>query len=169
MNTQRLYEILKETTREFRKGQMIEGTSPLAEAMRAEVGKPASEQKWPSAGGVVEVYMMPHVSEASDRYQLIDCEFLEIGVDREKALPLKEEIILILKTYDGPNPLSQGPSYIEVGGVLGDQSAAFSLFALGKVIGLWDIITPATFGFEGREARQAAERGFIMIAPGREI
>ena len=150
MDLKRLGEILYETTREYRKGAVVER----------------------SAGAVMdvsEVYIMPHVSEAPDTHQLVDCEFLEIGVDKTKAERLKPDLIEVLKGYPEMDRFIGGPSYIEVGGVLGDQSAAFRLFALMKVLGLGDLITPATFGFKGQEARDAAGSGFIMIAPNREV
>lgn len=165
MNLTRLYEILRETTREFRKGEVIEGSGPLADALRSELAKPADKVAWPNVGGVAEIYMMPHADEAPSGLELVDCEFIKIGVDKAKAQARKAELINILKGYHGPHPLSDGPSYIEVGGVIGDQSAAFCLFALGKVLDLWTLITPALHGFEGREARQMAESGFIMIIP----
>src|SRR6185295_5307979 len=121
--------------------------------------------KFPNVGGVAEIYMMPHADEAPADLELVDCEFIKIGVDKAKAEPLKTELVRLLKDYRGPHPLSDGPSYIEVGGVIGDQSAALSLFALGKVLDLWTLITPAFHGFEGQEARYMAERGYIMIIP----
>ena len=45
---------------------------------------------------------------------------------------------------------------------IGDQGAAFELFALGKVLGIWDIITPEKLGATGDMARQMAGAGFIM-------
>jgi hypothetical protein len=159
MDLNRLYEILLETTQEYRKGAVVEGDSPLADALRR------GDEDLSGTGGVAEIYMMPPVTEAPDNLELVDCEFLKIGVDKAKAEPLKNELIALLKSYDGPHPLTDGPSYIEVGAVIGDQSAAFSLFALGKALGIWGIITPQSMGFTGDEARQMAGSGFIMIGP----
>ena len=77
---------------------------------------------------------------------------------------LYDELIAILKTYPQPERLAGGPSYIEVGGEIGDQGAAFQLFALGKVLGLWDIITPEKLGITGPEANQMAGMGFVMMS-----
>ena len=70
----------------------------------------------------------------------------------------------ILRGYPEPERLAGGPSYIEIGGVLGDQQEAFLLFALGKVLGLWSVITPATLGFEGPEADQLAGAGMVNMS-----
>jgi hypothetical protein len=129
MNLNLLYKILQETTREFRKGEIIEGSPELVAALRAETKK--VEPAWPNVGGVAEIYMMPHVDEAPSGLEMVDCEFIKIGVDKSKAETRRAELINVLRGYKGPHPLSDGPSYIEVGGVIGDQSAAFSLFALG--------------------------------------
>lgn len=63
--------------------------------------------------------------------------------------------------------LAQGPSYIELGAWIGDQGVALCLIGLGKILGLWDVVIPATLGIEGAEAEQMMGMGFIMIAPGK--
>jgi len=144
MNTQRLYEILNETTVQLRKGQAV-------------------ERRTENNIEVVEVFAMPHESAAKPEVIKVDMEFLVVGVDKQAAEKHKDELIAILKTYPNPERLAAGPSYIEVGGVIGDQGAAFQLFAIGKVLGLWDVLPPATFGMTGKEGRDAAGVGYIMI------
>jgi hypothetical protein len=87
-----------------------------------------------------------------------------VCVDQKKAQENKQNLIDILNTYPDPERLKGGPSYIEVGGVIGDQGTAFALFALGKVLGLWNVITPKTLGITGEQAREMAGMGFIMIS-----
>lgn len=141
MNLDRLYEILGKTTQQYRKGEVREDRV-----------------------GVTEIYAMPHAEEAPPELEVVDVEFIKIGVDKKAAEQHKDELVEILKDYPRPDRLAQGPSYIEVGGEIGDQGAAFQLFALGKVMGLWDLITPASMGFDGSEARQLAGAGYVMIA-----
>ncbi len=143
MNLDRLYAILNETTCQLRKG--------------AEV-----EERTEGAAKVKEIFAMPHADTVSD-IEKVDMEFLVIGVDKAKAEARKDELISILKTYPQPERLAGGPSYIEVGGEIGDQGAAFQLFALGKVLGLWGVITPKSLGFEGEEARRMAGMGYVMM------
>jgi hypothetical protein len=145
MNLNRLYEILGATTIQFRKGEVIE---------KHTVG---------DAVDVVEINMMPHSDEAHPDLEKVDLEFLVIGVDKAKAEQHRAELVSILSDYPQPDRLAGGPSYIEVGAEIGDQGAAFQLFALGKVLGLWDVITPKAMGFEGPEAREMAGRGFVMM------
>lgn len=156
MNLNRLHEILAETTVQLRKGEEITGTPALVEQIK----RGATEL---TGGGVVEIFAMPHQSEAPATIEKVDLEFLVVGVDRAKAEPLKDELLALLRTYPQPERLAGGPSYIEVGAEIGDQGAAFQLFALGKVLGLWDVITPAKLGMTGDAARDLAGRGFIMI------
>lgn len=158
MDTNRLYEILAETTTQLRKGEVVEGTPALVDAIMS------GDKDKPLPGGVVEIYAMPPESEAPADLEKVDCEFVVIGVDKAKAEARKAELIAILKTYPNAERLAAGPSYIEVGGVIGDQGAAFQLFALGKVLGLWSVITPKTLGFEGAEARQMAGMGYVMMS-----
>lgn len=144
MNLDRLYKILNGTTVQLRKGEIVTEEEKLG--LR-----------------VTTIDMMPRESEAHDGIEKVDLEFLMIGVDKAKAEQNKAELISILKTYPQPDRLAGGPSYIEVGAEIGDQGAAFQLFALGKVLGLWDVITPARMGFTGAEARQMAGSGFVMM------
>ena len=113
---------------------------------------------------VTTIDMMPHQSKAAPGLEKVDMEFLVIGVDKAKAEGHKAELIEILNTYPNPERLAGGPSYIEVGAEIGDQGAAFQLFALGKVLKLWNVITPALMGVTGDKAREMAGSGFVMIS-----
>jgi hypothetical protein len=145
MNLNRLYEILRHTTVQLRKGDVV-----------------SEQQVGPVK--VIQIDAMPHESEALPSLELVDMEFLTIGVDKVEAAKHKAELISILDTYPHPERLAGGPSYIEVGAEIGDQGAAFQLFALGKVLDLWGIITPRTLGFDGEQAKAMAVSGFIMMS-----
>lgn len=156
MNIQRMHEILGRTTIQLRKGEVLEGTPELVKQF-----KEGAEEL--SGGGVLEINLMPHETECLPQFQKVDMELLVIGVDRTEAEAHRNEIVSILNSYPDPDTLSKGPSYIHVGAEIGDQGAAFQLFALGKVLGLWDVITPSVLGLKGDDATEAAGRGFIMI------
>jgi len=145
VNLDKLYEILRETTIQLRKGEEIE---------ERQIGNLH----------VTEVYAMPHEEEADNGLVKVDCQFIVVGVDKTKAEKSRDELIAILKTYPDPDRLAGGPSYIEVGAEIGDQGAALQLFALGQVLGLWRIITPKTLGIIGVQAEQMAGMGFVMIS-----
>ena len=145
MKVDRLYHILGETTVQLRKGEEV-------------------EEHQEGNLKVTEVYAMPHESEAEAELQKVDCIFLIIGVNKQKAEQYREELIGILKEYPEPERLAGGPSYIEVGGMLGDQGAAFQLFALGEVLGLWKVITGKMLGMDDETARQMAGSGMVMIS-----
>ena len=151
-----LYRILGETTVQLRKGAVFEGSPELV--AQAQAG--ADEL---TGGGVLEIYMMPPVSAAPDTLERVDVEFMVIGVDKARAEIRRAELTALLNAYPEPDQLAGGPSYIAVGATIGDQGAAFQLFALGKALGLWDVITPAKLGFSGAEARQMAGMGWVMI------
>src|ERR1700679_3108460 len=153
MNTARLYEILSACTVQLRKGEVFEGTSEIVE--QAKSGKDIT------VGGVLEVFAMPHESEALPTIEKVDMVFLTIGVDKAEAEKHSAELRKILADY----PRSKdGPSYIEVGAEIGDQGAAVQLFAVGKVLGFWDVITPGTLGIKGAQARVMASVGFIICS-----
>ncbi|MEK7452769.1 MAG: hypothetical protein AAB614_00890 [Patescibacteria group bacterium] len=161
MNINRLYQILRETTAQLRKGGEIEGDPKLVDAVK-NFKEGDNIDKLP--GGSVHIYAMPHESQTKDGIEKVDLHFIVVGVDKAKAEHYKDELIAILKTYPQPERLAGGPSYIEVGSEIGDQGVAFQLFALGKVLGLWDIITPEKFGLTGSEANEMASMGFVMIS-----
>jgi len=158
MNTELLYEILGETTVQLRKGDVFEGTPELVAQAKAGIDPEVGLV----GGGVLEVFDMPPVNAAPDDLFKVDMQFLVIGVDKVKAEARRADLIGILDDWPNPDELASGPSYIAAGATIGDQGAAFCLFALGKALGLWDVITPATFGMTGTEAQQAAGGGFIM-------
>lgn len=155
----RLYAILGETTVQLRKGAAIEGTPELVAA----ISDPERDPEKPMPGGVVEIFAMPHESEAADTLDRVDMGLLTIGVNRASAEEHRAEFTALMRAYPKPDRLAGGPSYIEVGAEIGDQGAAFQLFALGKTLGLWDVITPASLGASGEEAKHLAGRGFVMI------
>jgi hypothetical protein len=95
----------------------------------------------------------------------VDLWFLVVGVDKARAQARKAQLKELLKTYPEPAVLTGGLfSYITVTLEIGDRSAVFRLFALGKVLGLWDVITPVTLGLHEERAHDAAGRGFVMCA-----
>jgi hypothetical protein len=145
-NVQRLYEILDETTQQFRK----EGDD--------------FEKVEEHAGGAIKVItlnMNPPVDKAPDNLEKVDLEFLVVGVDKAAAEKCKPELVEILKSYPD---LVDGPSYISVGAEIGDQGAAFQLFALGKVLNLWGIVTPRSLGVtDEAKIQEMIGSGLIMI------
>ncbi len=140
-----LYQIIEEVTTEFRKGE---------EVVESQVG------------GVkrVDVYAMPHESEVPEDLERIDVHFITVGVAKEKAETQKDRFVGILRGYPQPDRLAGGPSYIEVGGVVGSQDVALRMFALGEVLGLWQVITPKTLGLAGEDADRFAGRGLVMMS-----
>lgn len=144
MDLDRLHEIIEITTKEFRKGEAV-------------IEKEADGVK------VTEIFAMLPKTKIPPELEKVDCHFIVVGVDKKVGEPLKEEIKHILQQYPFPERLAGGPSYIEVGDEVGSQDAALRLFALGKVLDLWDVITPEKLGFKGKEADELAGRGLVFI------
>lgn len=157
MDLDKLYSILGKTTVQLRKGDVIHGTPQLVDAVQ----NYKDGDHLP--GGVVTFDMMPHESEARQDVEKIDMELLTIGVNKEAAEQSRAEFIALLNDYPQPDRLASGPSYIEVGAEIGDQGAAFQMFALGQVLGLWKVVTPKMLGATGEMAKQMAGSGYIMI------
>lgn len=164
MNLDRLFAILDATTRQFRKGEAIEGTPALKQALTDALSQPEINLR-DLPGGVVDIFDMPHESEAPAHLTKVDVHFMVVGVDAEKAANAKDELVTLLGTYPDQTRFRQGLSYIDVGMEIGDQAAALRLYALGQVLGLWKVITPAVVGIrDPQQANQLAGKGFVMFS-----
>lgn len=141
----RLYEIITETAHLYRKGEA------------ATVHEKNGIQ-------IVDLYMMPHIDEASPELEIVDMWFVNVGVRKELAQQHRDELVLILQPWQAD--LEKGLSYIHIGGLLGSQDMALLLMAIGKVLGFWSIITPeflaSAVGVSQTELNELAGRGFIM-------
>lgn len=61
----------------------------------------------------------------------------------------------------------RGPSYITLGGWLGDQGVAISLIGVGALLGIWDVASPETLGMRpGPQADQLRGGGFLFPSVG---
>lgn len=77
--------------------------------------------------------------------------------------PTAEDLRTLLEAeYPQIDRLKQGPSYIEMGGALGDQGIALRLIGLGGILKLWTVVTPAMVGITGEDADGMAGAGFVM-------
>ena len=123
-------------------------------------GQPVIENK----GGATHIYAMPNETDLVPEVELVDVHFFIVGVDRAKAEANRAALVAQLDTYPIPGRLADGPSYIEVGGVLGDQQTALQLFGLGQALGLWKVMTPKSLGVTGVEADEMAGMGFVMVS-----
>ena len=119
-----------------------------------------------SAGGlqVITIDALPQAPPDAPGIALVDVHFATVSVEKDLALNARTRIIDHLKAWPSPGRLEQGPSYIEIGGVLGDQGQALRLMGLGEVIGIWKVMTPAHLGVEGTHADNMAGAGFVMIS-----
>ena len=147
MDLDKLYRILRETTVPLRKSEEV-------------VEHQSGNVK------VTEIFDMPHESQAKNSVEKVDCHFIVVGVDKVKAEGYREELTAILETYPQPERLAGELSYIEMGGVFGDQGqeVAFQLFAVGQVLGFWQVLTPEVMGITGPTARQMAGAGMVTIS-----
>ncbi len=102
---------------------------------------------------------------------LVDMEIARLAINRARAAEIRDELKAILALYPGTfypdaTPLERGPSYTEVGAVVGSQRTAFALFAMGEALGFWQILTPKKmFGpdFDDQLSREMMGMGYITI------
>ena len=104
------------------------------------------------------------VDKEDPKYEIVDCHYHLIGVMRDRAEKHKAELVELLKQYPQPDRLKLGPSYIEIAGTLEEHNeTALRLMALGKVLGLWDVLTPASMGVTGDDAHRLAFHGAVTL------
>ena len=90
----------------------------------------------------------------------VDVHFFWVSAVGE---PSREELLRLLEAhYPDRERLRGGPSYIEMGGALGDQGMALLLIGLGALVGLWPVMTPKAMGMTGAQADELAGQGFVM-------
>jgi hypothetical protein len=165
MNTERLYELIRDCSVQCRTGPAV---TVNGEEATDEQKQALNDGDFKSlGGGVVEMFAMPHVSEVQKGrpdMTSVDMVFIDIAVDETKAKKHRDEIVSILNEYPDMERLKGGPSYIELGATVGDQGLALQLMAVGSVLGLWDIISGKTMGMTDEQARDAAGVGFLLIS-----
>lgn len=144
VNTDLLWEIVRDTTAEFRKGAAVT-TDTRIEGV-----------------DVVHVYAMPHADHVPPELEQVDVHFEIVGVDKNRAEARRADLLGVLREWPDDR-LAAGPSYIEAGGVVGDQGVALRLYALGQVLGFWQVITPERLGMTGETAERAAGAGYVMV------
>jgi hypothetical protein len=127
--------------------------------------KQADVTRWNTAGGfmgVIEINTDPHESECPANLTRVDVHFFIAGIDKDRALECRPALIQAL--MEDADLLKRGPSYITIGAHLGDQQAALMLMALGEVMGLWRVITPAFLALPEDQRDRAAGAGYVMTS-----
>lgn len=125
---------------------------------------------------VTEYFIMPPTPEAPPGCEVVDMVFVNVVVDKAKAAARRAEFEAFIGEVDGLAVLmSNGPSYIHLGALLGDQGIALQFIALGHVLGMWTvgrprdmllpkgakILPPAVV----EEERKLAGLGFLFAVP----
>lgn len=119
--------------------------------------------------GATHVFAMPHVDEAGDLKQ-VDLHFIVIGVRQWLMTDEnRSAFVRLCDSYPEPERFAGGPSYIELGGVFGDQGVALMFMATGEAFGLWKVITPKSLGIAGAEADQLAGSGMVLMSGYRPV
>lgn len=102
---------------------------------------------------------------------VVDMHYFTVAFNSDRVRSRADEVRSLLaewptEAWGAVVPaLSAGPSYIHVGGVLGDQGDALRFMAWGQVADLWRVVTPERLGFTGPDADQMAGIGFVLIDP----
>ena len=106
---------------------------------------------------------------------VVDTMFMKVALTNQDDAD-KETLRKELKSLVEPLGILNGSShgYITVGGILGDQGTALVLFALGDLLGLWNLITPLTLEPELTSGQALAKAqmghvGMISVPGGGKI
>ncbi len=148
MDTRKLYDIVQDSTRIFRKGESVE----RRQFRNAEV---------------IELFGYDHTSKAptGDNFDIVDMIFVDVVVDIARAEKYRGAFAEQMRAYPQPERLAGGPSYIELAPNMGmQQEGALRVMALGKTLGMWDVMSAKTLGMDDITARHMAGQGFLMIS-----
>lgn len=161
-------EILRATCAQYRKGEEVIINGRPATTDEIEASRKGEDTQYPDTkGGVakVEIFDMPAVADAPEGIYLVDTHFIVVGVDVAKATELKPDLIAWMTALPSEykTALEGGPSYITMGGIIGDQGMALCLFALGEALEMWQVITPEKMHITGEQADQLAGAGMVMM------
>jgi len=102
----------------------------------------------------------------------VDCHFVEVGFTEALATMDHAEFYdAVMAAQVGvfatmpPERWEAGPSYIEIGGWIGDQTDAFKFMACVQAHGLGEVITPARLHItEEALANQMAGLGYVLLS-----
>jgi hypothetical protein len=100
--------------------------------------------------------------EITQSSKKINVHFFEVAVQDNIAPILAEDLAVYLSDLCTEDFLRKGPSYIELGAVLGDQRLALTVMAVGEALRLWEVITPAKLGVIGVPGDQMAGQGCVL-------
>jgi hypothetical protein len=90
----------------------------------------------------------------------VDLHFFWVSAQND---PTADELwALLAQVPEVINQLRFGADYIWLGATLGSQEAALMLLGLGKLVGLWEVITPELCGKTGEDAARLAGTGMVM-------
>lgn len=101
-----------------------------------------------------------------------DMVFFKVSKDsHDGKMPTKEEFLELLGEHKGVfcdvNPLDGDEhGYMELGGFFGDQQQALLIMGLGKLLGVWELLTPKNMlkGLvDDAAAMQLAQHGMVTI------
>ena len=114
---------------------------------------------------VVDSYQMYSVDEYAnnDEYEVIDVHFICVGINKEVADQYSERFDRMIHGDPFSELISNGTTYIELGQILGSETAALYLMALAKYYGVCDLILPKDLGLYDDEADIAASEGSVVI------
>ena len=94
----------------------------------------------------------------------VDVHYATVGVDKAKAEQHRTAFRAIVDKWDEPGQLAGPSSYVPIAAALGGRDAALLFFALGQVLGIWTVSTPASRGSFKAEAQRAADAGFVLCS-----
>lgn len=96
-----------------------------------------------------------------------DMEFFKVRLDLNgKDIPELTEELQTLVSAEFPQWLDgEEHGYMEIGGDVGDQGRALCLMGIGSLLGLWELLTPATLlpDLPADMRQMMARQGMITI------
>lgn len=121
-----------------------------------------TRRKMPGISILLWGLLLSATDPEATQLQQVDCHFITVGVNKYQAEQGRSEFIQFLESYPDAQKLFDGPSYKSVAGIVGDEMTALRVFALGQVLGLWEVLLPNQLDVPPELADEAVDLGLIV-------
>lgn len=147
--------VVREQTAVYRKGEVVTESDVPADL---------------HLGSRMHVVSIDAFPSTPERGRLIDMHFVNVGfteaaADRDGFLDALRKALADHGEFSDLDAatLAGGPSYIQLGGWLGDQTLALQFMALCEFHEIGKVLTPATLRLDGPMADKAAGLGWVFV------
>lgn len=119
----------------------------------------------------IKVVTIDNFPAEPEEAKTVDCHFITVGATEAlgEHTPASFYGLVLANEHNGifapmtAEDWARGPSYIAIGGWLGDQTLALQFMALAELHGMGKVVIPSMLGLTGEKADAAAGSGYVLL------